>query len=104
MFSGIIISAYYVTKWIGGVQFQKNQGKNIKIIESIGIGPQKVLQLIQVGTQIFLIGITKEHIIFITEIDSTNIICSNQEEGANVSFQSYLKQWLDKREDQKKDH
>ena len=102
LFIGIVLGAYYVTKWISMAQFQKNQGKNIKVIESIGIGPQKILQLVQVGTQVFLIGITKDHITFMTEIDPSTIATSNIEAGQHASFQSYLSQWIQKGS-QKKD-
>jgi len=96
LFIGIVFGAYYVTKWIGMAQFRKYQGKNIRVVESIGIGQQKALQLIQVGTKFFLIGTTKDRIIFMTEIDQTTLEFPTEEDQYS-SFQSYLNQWLSKK-------
>lgn len=92
----VVLGAYYVAKLTGTVQLQKNQGKNIKVLESVGIGPQKGLQLIQVGTQVFLIGVTKDQITFMTEVSPDAVVTPTMEAGEHFSFQSYLNQWMRK--------
>ncbi|WP_058485167.1 flagellar biosynthetic protein FliO [Defluviitalea phaphyphila] len=96
----ILILTYYVTKWIGKFQYKKYQGNNIKIIESITIAPQKTLQLIKVGNKIHLIGLSKDNITYLTEIDEDiikNPILENHVNNVSDNkFEFYLKSWVQK--------
>lgn len=97
LFAFILFGAYYVTKLIGRFQYQKYQGSNIKIIESIIIAPQKMLQLIRIGSKYYLIGVSKEHIVYLTEIEKEMILNSETTNAnpSHISFESQLKRWMD---------
>ncbi len=43
-----------------------NAGKDIRVLETIGLGPRKALHLVQVGSQQLLIGSTPEQISMLT--------------------------------------
>lgn len=92
----IILAAYYVAKWIGTLQYQKLSNGNIKVIESVAIAPGKLLQLIKVGQQIFLIAVTKETIVYLKEIDSNSIeIKINEIKKQDIiPFEEQLKKWM----------
>lgn len=102
LFALILFGAYYVTRWFGRFQYQNYQGSNIKVLESVVIGSQKMLQLIQVGNHIYLIGISKDHIAYLTEIEKEAI---QIKKSSQIKFDSYLKQWIKKldRDSQSKD-
>ncbi|WP_341877198.1 flagellar biosynthetic protein FliO [Defluviitalea saccharophila] len=98
LFASILYGAYYVTKWIGRFQYQRYQGGNIKVLESVGIGYQKMLQLIQVGDRIYLIGISKDNIVYLTEVEKEAIqnLKENIKDSPHIKFDSYLKHWIKK--------
>lgn len=97
LFALILFAAYYVTKLIANVQYQKFQSSNIKIIETVGISPQKSLQLVKVGNKIYLLAITKDNIIFISEIDENQIILSdNNHKQSDLKFDYILKNLIGK--------
>lgn len=98
LFAIILVGAYYVTKWIGKFQNQRYQGNNIKVIESVAIAPQKMLQLIQVGKKLYLIGVSKDNIVFLSEIEKETIknLNTNLQDSSVIRFDSYLKQLINK--------
>ncbi|NLM14023.1 MAG: flagellar biosynthetic protein FliO [Epulopiscium sp.] len=97
LFAAILFGAYCVTRWIGRFQYQRYQGGNIKILESVVIASQKMLQLIQVGNRIFLIGISKDNIVYLTEVEKEALqIKENIKDPSYIKFDSYLKQWIKK--------
>jgi flagellar biogenesis protein FliO len=75
---------------------QKLSNGNIKVIESVAIAPGKLLQLIKVGQQIFLIAVTKETIVYLKEIDSNSIeIKINEIKKQDIiPFEEQLKKWM----------
>lgn len=98
VFIFVLIAAYYVTKWMGKLQYQRYQGNNIKIIESVIIAPQKTLQLIEVGNKIHLIGLSKDNIIYLAEVEKDTIknFEADIKDPSYIKFESYLKPWMDK--------
>ncbi|GEM_PF-720263 len=95
LFVVVLFAAYYVTKLIGTIQYQKYQGNNIKIIETVGISPQKSLQLVKVGNKFYLLAITKDNIVFISEIDEKEInISDNIHQVPNLKFDSLFKDMI----------
>ncbi|NLK20772.1 MAG: flagellar biosynthetic protein FliO [Epulopiscium sp.] len=104
LFMIILAAAYYVTRLLGRFQHQKYKTCNIKIIESIAIAPQKTLQLIKVGNKVYLIGITKDNIVYLSEIDGEIIHELELDDVGvlNPKFDKYLNLWLDKFKDKGK--
>jgi len=95
LFVVVLFAAYYVTKLIGTIQYQKYQGNNIKIIETVGISPQKSLQLVKVGNKFYLLAITKDNIVFISENDEKEInISDNIHQVPNLKFDSLFKDMI----------
>lgn len=73
----IIIACYYTTKFVGkrsqGMQ-SPNGGRNIKSLETFRVAPNKFLQLIKCGDKYLLIGITKDRIKLLSEIDGDSLL------------------------------
>ncbi|MFC1652708.1 flagellar biosynthetic protein FliO [Planctomycetota bacterium] len=58
----VFVSKHWLPK-IGQVS-----GKEIRILESTGLGPRKTLHLIQVGSQRLLIGVTVDRIVKLADV------------------------------------
>lgn len=72
--TGIILFLVFVTTRFVGQKYAKNfRGKNITVIESVSIGIDKVLHLVKIGNQFFLISTSGKNINFLSQVDSSNI-------------------------------
>ena len=61
------VAAIYISKKVLP-KFANTQGKKIKILESVHLGPRKVVHLLEVGGQQILIGSTNDHITKLADI------------------------------------
>lgn len=95
LFVLIFFGAYYTSRFLGGYQMKKNKNANLKIIEAISVGPQKTVQIVKVGSEFVLIGVSKERITYIKTIDSANIDLSTHNRLNNpVPFNKYLDKFI----------
>lgn len=105
LFAIVLFGAYYTTKVLTRIQLKQHKNSNIKIVEAISVGPQKTLQLIKVGDEYVLIGVTKDQITFIKEISGEGIDLrriEEMEQEVPVPFSKYLDKVLKKKTSDKK--
>lgn len=69
----ILAATYYVTKWIARSGAIQPSSKNIKVIETFKIAPNKYIQIIRLGSRYYSIGVTKEHITFLSALDEEQL-------------------------------
>ena len=94
LFIVILLGAYYTTKILGKHQLNKNA--NMSILEVISVGPGKTVQLIKVGEELLLIGVSKERIVFLKEVKKEHIDFTFFQNQHQDSFQKYYTKILDK--------
>lgn len=68
----ILFLAFVTTRFVGQRYAKNLNGKNIKIIETVSIGLDK-LHLVKIGNQFFLISSSGKNINFLSQVDSSNI-------------------------------
>lgn len=89
----ILIACYYVTRWLGASGMVGGNTKNFKVIETYRIAQNKYLQIVQVGSKFLVLGITKEHIEYLAELQEEEIFGSTLDQvdhEKTVSFKSIL--------------
>ncbi|PKM54075.1 MAG: flagellar biosynthetic protein FliO [Firmicutes bacterium HGW-Firmicutes-5] len=96
LFFVILWAAYFATKFLGNLQMNKSNGSNLKIIEVIPVGPQKTLQLIRIGSEYMVIGVSKDHITFVQSVEESKLTFS---EDNKVPFSAYMKKFASKHHD-----
>ena len=69
----VLLATYYLTKWIAKSGVVQSRSRNIKVIETFKIAPNKYIQIIQLGSKYYSIGVTKEHITFLTDLDEQQL-------------------------------
>ena len=69
----VLAATYYITKWIAKSGVVQPQSKNIKVIETFKIAPNKYIQIVQLGNRYYSIGVSKEHITFLSALDEEQL-------------------------------
>ena len=69
----VLIATYYTTKWIGKSGVVQTHTKNIKVIETFRIAPNKYIQIVQLGNKYYSIGVSKENITFLTPLEEEQL-------------------------------
>ncbi len=85
----VLIAAWYVSRFIGNKTMQGFGNKNINIIETFNMGNNKAIQIIRVANKYMAIGIGKEEINVLTELNEEDIILKSGDES-NMSFKDIL--------------
>ena len=69
MFILILSAAYFITKFIARQGLTQSRTKTMKLMESMPLGVDKSLHLVQVGAQYFLIGSASKSLVLISELN-----------------------------------
>ncbi len=90
LFAAILYLAYLTTKHIGKKYSISSgmSGKNLKIIDSLSLAPDKVLMIVKAGGKTVLVGLSREHMEYICDVDENELTVP--EEGAAVPFSTDL--------------
>ena len=81
----ILVAAYYVSKFFANIKIEQLKDGNIRIIDTFNLAPNKVLQIIQIGSKYILISINKDSINFMMELEEEDIIIK-ETENKNTNF------------------
>lgn len=89
----ILYMAYFATKKLGKrLSFKGVGNKNIKIIESISVGQNKAIMIIQSAGKTMLIGITQNGINLISELDEEKLYLNDDDKtGQTMKFSDSFK-------------
>lgn len=70
----ILIATYFTTRWIGKSTISQSKNKNIKVIETFRISPNKYIQIIAIGEKYIAIGVSKDHIEYLTDLEQEQLV------------------------------
>lgn len=69
----IILASYYVTKFVGSRSAGINSSGFMKPLEVCRIAPNKYLQLVKIGEKYYVLGVSKESVNVVAEVDPSEI-------------------------------
>ena len=69
IFVFVLFITFWTSKFIAGYQKQKMLTGNMEVVETLGIGQGKYLQIIRAGEQYFLIAIGKDTVNFVAQLN-----------------------------------
>ena len=85
IFIFVILLTYFCTHWIAKYQKGQMLNKNIKVIETYKLTPNKYIQIVQIGTKYVSIAISKDTVTKLVELEEEEILeMPNEKEGAAV--------------------
>lgn len=96
VFSIILFAAYLVSKYFGKFSLGLRENSNIKIIETFRLSQDKYLQIIEVSDKYLLLGITKNNINLIKELEKEEISKANVIKKEQGSFGEFFVKTLTK--------
>ena len=97
MFVTVIALAYILTKKLASIGSLRMKGKNMKVLETLQLGMNQYLCLIKIADKTLIIGVSKDTIRYIGEVDEKSIDYSIYDAGSNTPlFEDYLKKIKDK--------
>lgn len=79
LFFLILYGAYWTSRYAAKFQGGRSAGRNMNIVEAISVGPQKTLQIIRVGKTYMVVGVSRDRITYLREIDSSELTLSSME-------------------------
>lgn len=69
----VLFMAYAASRFAGSLQKSRMTGSNLKIIETVNIGNNQFLQIVNVGKKYILVGICKDSITYLGELDEDDL-------------------------------
>jgi len=99
----VLFLAYYATRFTGrGRSFQKT--RNLRIVEVLGVNPQTTVQLIKAGDKCFVIGVSRNGVTALGEVDADSIQLDGElDAAAQNPFNKYLERFTKKKDEPAKD-
>ena len=65
----VLAITYFTTRWVGSYQKKHMSYGNIKIVESMRLSSNKILEIVNVGEKYFLIAVCKDTVTKIGEVE-----------------------------------
>ena len=103
IFALILVAVHYTTKWMGKLGNIQSGTKNIQVIETYRIAPNKFVQIVRVGTKYIAIAVGKEEISPLTELEESDLLLTQPADLENPSFAKVFKSMITRKDIEKKD-
>lgn len=94
----ILIATYYTTRFIAKQTGNRYQSKNINIIETYKVAPNKYIQIVDVAGHYLVLAVTKENVTMLTEISEDDIHDLPEISDGPTSFSDVMKSVLGKKQ------
>ena len=94
----VLVAAYYTSRFVGKYKLGQLKDSNIRIIEACKISTNKMLQIVKICDKYVVLAISKDNITFITELDESQILTHDINEGEKQSFRQIFDKIKGKKE------
>ena len=94
IFAAVIFLIFLTTKWMGGFQRARSNNRNLRLIESIGVGNNKFIAIVEAAGKYLVVSVGKDEIHLLCELDADALSISEEEvsKPAGTSFSEMLAQ------------
>ena len=99
IFVFVLVLVYLVTRWMGSVQKGQSHNKNLHIVETIGVGSNKMISIIEAGKQYLVVAIGKDEIHLLAKLSREELKDLSFEEertGSQERFSDIMRKLKDK--------
>ena len=100
IFIFVVAITYFTTYWLAGFQKKKSTSKNLKVIETVNVGSNKFISIVEAGTEYLVVSIGKDEVRLLTKLTKEQLTDLSFETDINpVVMQESFQQILDKIKD-----
>jgi len=99
LFVLVLALAWFCSRWLGGRYGFQAAGRTIRVLERVMVGPDRCLLVVRAGEQVWLLGVTPQHIERLGELDPA--LYPEREPSETVkgpdfssALQSAIKSWV----------
>lgn len=68
IFAFVLLITYLTTRWMGGIQKGRSSNKNLRIVETIGVGNNKMISIVEAGMKYLVVAIGKDEVHLLAEL------------------------------------
>lgn len=68
IFAVVLAATYLTTRWMGGMQRGRQNNKNLHIIETISVGNNKMISIVEAGKVYLVVSIGKEEVHLLAQL------------------------------------
>jgi len=84
----VALLAYFTVKMMALSRGRRGKGGNLYVVESIIVGSASMVQIVKAGNKYLVIGVTKERVTFLAELDDSQV---SEPESVEVNFTPFDK-------------
>jgi len=99
IFGFVILLTYLTTRWMGGIQKGRSKNKNLRIVETIGVGNNKLISIIEAGTVYLVVSVGKDEVHLLAQLTRDQLKDYSFEETGNAASQDSFAEILNKLKD-----
>ncbi len=86
----ILLAAYFTSKFVASFKLGQLKKSNFQVIDAYRISANKVLQLVKIGNKYIVLGIGKDSINVITELEEKEVIFREVNQGEKQTFRQIM--------------
>ena len=99
IFAFVIGIIYLTTRWMGGIQKGRSNNKNLHIIESISVGNNKMISIVEAGTVYLVVSVGKDEVHLLAQLTRDQLKDFSFENQKTVETQESFAEILSKIKD-----
>jgi flagellar protein FliO/FliZ len=98
IFAFVLGITYLATRWMGGLSKSHCNNKNLRIVETIGVGNNKYISIVEVGTVYLVVSVGKEEVHLLAQLtrDELKDLSFEEEKDKQESFAEIMDKLKDK--------
>lgn len=100
IFAFVLGITYLTTRWMGGFQKSRSNNKNLHIIETINVGNNKYISIVEAGTVYLVVSVGKDEVHLLTQLTKEQLKDFSfehvEEKESQESFTEILEKLKDK--------
>ncbi|MBO4311321.1 MAG: flagellar biosynthetic protein FliO [Lachnospiraceae bacterium] len=90
LFIFVLLLCAFTTRFVAGYQKNKMMSGNIHVLETFKIANNKFIQIIQIGDKTFAIGVGKDSVTMLGELNEETLIIKETDGFESMDFKSLL--------------
>lgn len=99
IFVFVLLLTYLTTRWMAGFQKNRASNKNLRVIETISVGNNKFISIVEAGTEYLVVSVGKEEVNLLTTLEKEQLkdlsFLNDTSQGNNESFKKILDKFKD---------